>query len=164
MDDHAWFGRPLSWARGAGGERDRGAAVEGRAEPGDEVAGPCDDAHGTRGWGAAGAAGGGVVRAGGVAGATPGAAGGGAVPMVHSVGAARSCCAAFCAAAHGAETKTAFGTTMGLSALVAPAGAFLEGERFLAPPLCGGGGPAEASGGDGCSGVDGMRLRTCGSS
>ena len=80
--------------------------------------------------------------------------------MVHSVGAARSCCAA----AHGAETKTAFGPTMGLSALVAPAGAFLDEERFLAPPLCGGGGPAEASGGDGCSGVDGMRLRTCASS
>ena len=57
---------------------------------------------------------------------------------------------------------------MGLSALVAPAGAaFLGG---LAPPLCGGGGPAEASGVDGLcgsflgsmksSGVDGMRLRT----
>ena len=116
-----------------------------------------------------------MVGAGRVAGAAAGAAGGGAVPMVHSVGAAGSCCAAFCAAAHGAETKTAFGTTMGLSALVAPAGAaFLDGERFLAPPLCGGGGPAEASGGDGLcgsslasmksSGVDGMRLRTCGSS
>ena len=106
-----------------------------------------------------------MVGTGRVAGATPGAAGGGAVPMVHSVGAAGSCCAAFCAAAHGAETKTAFGTTMGLSALVASAGAaVLDGERFLAPPLCGGGGPAEASGGDGSSGVDGMRLRTCGSS
>ena len=88
--------------------------------------------------------------------------------MVHSVGAAGSCCAAFCAAAHGAETKTAFGTTMGLSALVAPTGAAFLG--CLEPPFCGGGGPAEASGVDGLcgsflgsmksSGVDGMRLRT----
>ena len=116
-----------------------------------------------------------MVRAARVAGAAAGASGGGAVPMVHSVGAAGSCCAAFCAAAHGAETKTAFGTTMGLSALVASAGAVvLDGERFLAPPLCGVGGPAEASDGDGLCGssltsmtffgVRGMRLPTCGSS